>query len=572
MAPTWYNSYLANYQGKAPEEPAAEFVEFVMQDAGVKRGEAIRRLALEPVIARWVARMREANPETFAGAWLDSTPDRYGVVIAFAGDAPAVPPGLEQAFGIEVRQFRRSEAELRDATRRVVEIRQAGPAEAWNQFTIAIEVKTNQVVIWSAEPETTAARLAPFLVGELGEMVRVLPTPVFSGDDACARHDCAPDMMAGLDIGCAVGFIVRKQNSSETGFLTAGHCSQPTTYDSNPLGEVLGHQNGGDLDVKWVSLSPSIWKPSNKIWTSSSGRLNVEGTYPRNLIMINMSVAMSGAGSGKLRVGKVTHLDFHPKEKEFDTFSVMETAEARFGVKALTGAPPVPRLSWLLSNTNTNQCLTDATWEFGNAPTEYPVAGDWSGPFRNGDPNAPIIQDPRSQPGVFDGVVVDREGKPRLAMGLTGINQARAWDGDGNGIDEVAIFNSSTGLWTWEVPGQLPASGFFGDPGDQPVVGDWDGIGGDNFGVYRNNTFYLSTAWGTHVVGPFGNPGDGAIAGDWDGVGWDKVGVYRPSEGRFYLQVYSSTVSCYFGILGDRPVVGDWDGNGTDTVGVVRSI
>jgi hypothetical protein len=57
----------------------------------------------------------------------------------------------------------------------------------------------------------------------------------------------------------------------------------------------------------------------------------------------------------------------------------------------------------------------------------------------------------------------------------------------------------------------------FGNPGDSPVVGDWDGDGVDD-------EFF------------FGDPGDQVIAGDWDGDGDDTVGVYRPSTGRLYIK------------------------------------
>ena len=72
-----------------------------------------------------------------------------------------------------------------------------------------------------------------------------------------------------------------------------------------------------------------------------------------------------------------------------------------------------------------------------------------------------------------------------------------------------------------------------GQAGDLPVVGDWNGDGVDDLGVYRAGTFYLdSDGDGTlgpeDAVIPKGGPGDLPVVGDWDGDGVDEVGVYQP--------------------------------------------
>jgi hypothetical protein len=71
----------------------------------------------------------------------------------------------------------------------------------------------------------------------------------------------------------------------------------------------------------------------------------------------------------------------------------------------------------------------------------------------------------------------------------------------------------------------------FGSPGDQPIVGDWDGNRTSTPGVFRpsNAAFYLSNtfngALGTWFY--FGVPNDVAITGDWNADGYWTVGVYR---------------------------------------------
>jgi hypothetical protein len=152
------------------------------------------------------------------------------------------------------------------------------------------------------------------------------------------------------------------------------------------------------------------------------------------------------------------------------------------------------------------------------------------------------------------------------------------WNGDG--LDSVGVYrngvfylrnSNSTGFADIVIP--------FGNPGDQPIAGDWNGDGIDTIGVYRNGTFYLrnsNTAGDPDLVFKIGflNTGDVALAGDWNGDGITTCGVFRPSNGIVYLRNSNSPgaadIGFTFGNAGDKPVVGDWDGDGIDTIGIYR--
>jgi len=119
----------------------------------------------------------------------------------------------------------------------------------------------------------------------------------------------------------------------------------------------------------------------------------------------------------------------------------------------------------------------------------------------------------------------------------------------------------------------------FGDPGDQPLMGDWNCDGVATSGVYRTKTgqlFVGNSVYGgrTDATFYFGNPGDIALAGDFDGDGCDTVAVYRPGSSVFYvrdlLQAGAADRAVGFGNPGDQPFVGDFDGDGRDTFGVYR--
>jgi hypothetical protein len=126
---------------------------------------------------------------------------------------------------------------------------------------------------------------------------------------------------------------------------------------------------------------------------------------------------------------------------------------------------------------------------------------------------------------------------------------------------------------------------FFGDPGDIPLAGDMDGDGCDTISVYRpsEQRFYVINELGENDGGlgaadysfVFGNPEDQPVVGDWDGDGVDEVGLHRESTGLFYWRNTLTTGiadgEIYFGDPGDRFVAGDWGVvDGRDTPAVYR--
>ncbi len=126
---------------------------------------------------------------------------------------------------------------------------------------------------------------------------------------------------------------------------------------------------------------------------------------------------------------------------------------------------------------------------------------------------------------------------------------------------------------------------FFGNPGDVPIAGDFNADGCDTLSIYRpsNQRFYIINELGQDGGGLgaadyeflFGNPGDTPVVGDWDGDGVDEIGLYRESSGFFY---YRNTLTTgvadgqfYFGNPGDRFVAGDWGVvDGRETPGLFR--
>ena len=60
----------------------------------------------------------------------------------------------------------------------------------------------------------------------------------------------------------------------------------------------------------------------------------------------------------------------------------------------------------------------------------------------------------------------------------------------------------------------------FGNAGDKPAAGDWNGDGIDTVGIYRNGLFFLTNSNTTgfaDTIFALGNNGDFPISGNWNG-------------------------------------------------------
>ncbi len=184
---------------------------------------------------------------------------------------------------------------------------------------------------------------------------------------------------------------------------------------------------------------------------------------------------------------------------------------------------------------------------FGD-PGDYPFLGDWDcdgvdtpGLYRQTDGFVYLSNSLRSQPADI-----------RFFFGDPGdLPLAGDWNGDG--CDTVSIYRPAEGrIYVIDELGSdqrglgaADRSYLFGDVGDEPFVGDFDGDGVDTVGLHRESTglVYFRNA---QTSGPadhsylFGDPGDMLAAGDWDGAGFDKPMVFRPTNVKVYFR-FSNT-------------------------------
>jgi serine-aspartate repeat-containing protein C/D/E len=117
----------------------------------------------------------------------------------------------------------------------------------------------------------------------------------------------------------------------------------------------------------------------------------------------------------------------------------------------------------------------------------------------------------------------------------------------------------------------------YGEPGDVPIAGDWNGDGVRQIGVFHDGQWYLDldgdgkfTERDAAFV--FGQAGDIPVVGDFNGDGVDEIGVFR--NGKWIIDTNGNRKMdakdkvFELGGAGDKPVVGDWNDDGVDDPGV----
>ena len=155
------------------------------------------------------------------------------------------------------------------------------------------------------------------------------------------------------------------------------------------------------------------------------------------------------------------------------------------------------------------------------------------------------------------------------------------------GPDSIGVVDSASAFWLLVGFDGTSTEFTFGDPGDLPMIGDWDCDGIATPAVWRpsNGDLYLrnsNSAGEADYVSNFDDLEAIPVVGDFNGNGCDNISFYHPTEG--LVRVFNtpeaeidaasgttpSDTEYFFGGEGDVPFAGDFDGDGIDTIGLFR--
>ena len=179
--------------------------------------------------------------------------------------------------------------------------------------------------------------------------------------------------------------------------------------------------------------------------------------------------------------------------------------------------------------------------------------------------------------------------EPSIADFYYGVPGDVAFSGDWNcdGTRTPGLYRQSDGfvyLRNSNTQGIADITFYFGNPGDIPIAGDFDGDGCDTVSLYRatEGRVYVINRLGEDGGGLgaadldyyFGDPGDEPFAGDFNGDGIDTIGLHREYTGLVYFRNYhaqgTADSSFIYGDPDDQILAGDWNGDEVDTVAVFR--
>jgi uncharacterized delta-60 repeat protein len=145
-----------------------------------------------------------------------------------------------------------------------------------------------------------------------------------------------------------------------------------------------------------------------------------------------------------------------------------------------------------------------------------------------------------------------------------------AGDFDGDGRADTSVYRSGNWYILNSSNGQFRAEQF-GIATDKPVLADFDGDRKTDLAVYRDGVWYAQRSTAGFFGAAFGLASDKPLPGDYDGDGKSDLAVYRPSDGTWYLQNSTEGFKAFqFGIATDLTVPADYNGDGKTDIAVFR--
>lgn len=149
------------------------------------------------------------------------------------------------------------------------------------------------------------------------------------------------------------------------------------------------------------------------------------------------------------------------------------------------------------------------------------------------------------------------------------------------GRTSLGVFQPATATWRLRWASGEEKVVNFGQPGDIPLVGDWDGDGNSGIGVYSPSTGEwqfdnnIDGRADVTIHWPEMKPNDIPVVGDWNGDLSTSIGFFRRSDVSWHLRNNLRNNSddlpiIRFGKQTDIPLAGNWDSSKQDHIALYR--
>ncbi|MFJ2829470.1 S1 family peptidase [Streptomyces sp. NPDC087263] len=240
-------------QASAAETPTAAdsapasagLITAMQRDLGLTETQTTARLKAEAT-ARTVERAAErAAGGSYGGSWFEAESGELTVAITDNARRQAV-----EATGARVALVEHSERQLDAAMARIDKLDAPSGVSGWHvdpkSSSVVVDVVAAQKNDNDVQAFVTQARQAgPVTLDETGRTPRTLAAGTVGGDPYYTGN-----------VRCSIGFSVYG------GFVTAGHCGQPSAGVSGWDGSYIGNFQGSSFpenDYAWVNVGSGWW-------------------------------------------------------------------------------------------------------------------------------------------------------------------------------------------------------------------------------------------------------------------------------------------------------------------------